>query len=129
NLLNNAAQYTPAPGRIVLNARPQDGMLRLSVRDSGIGIPADRLHDIFEMFTQIEPPKRGGKGLGIGLTLSRLLVEMHGGRIEVHSDGSGAGSEFTVWLPLAEAGAHPPPQPARLPARGKRPVRVLLVDD
>jgi signal transduction histidine kinase len=101
NLLNNAIRYTPHGGHLVLEVRSDAKWATVRVRDNGIGIPADMLLAIFERFTQVE---RGVEltrgGLGIGLTLVRRLVEMHGGTIEARSDGAGRGSEFTVRLPI-----------------------------
>jgi len=128
NLLNNAAKYTPDRGLIALTAqRDGDGVL-ISVRDNGIGIAADGLSRIFDMFRR---EGRGGHraqgGLGIGLTLSRRLAEMHGGTIEARSQGEGLGAEFVVRLPLASPSAPPAAQSA--PSRLLAPLRVLVVDD
>jgi signal transduction histidine kinase/CheY-like chemotaxis protein len=101
NLLNNAAKYTPPGGQITLRADRAGDSAIISVRDTGIGIPPAMLDRVFEMFTQVD---RGSSlsqgGLGIGLALAQQLTQMHGGRIEVTSDGTGLGSEFTVRLPL-----------------------------
>jgi len=130
NLLNNAAKYTPAGGRVALNARIDGGQAVVSVKDSGEGIPPEMLARVFNLFTQLETGKRAQGGLGIGLTLARTLVEMHGGTIEAFSHGRGQGSEFVVRLPL--------PSTERLRQREDRPVqapvvrmlkRVLVVDD
>jgi signal transduction histidine kinase len=101
NLLHNAAKYTGESGRIVLSTRSKDGRAEICVRDSGIGISADSMPHIFELFTQI-PSERVNTsgGLGIGLALVRALVELHGGEIVAASDGLDRGSEFTVRLPL-----------------------------
>jgi len=101
NLLNNAAKYTPAGGRIDLSVRRDGALVRVAVRDSGIGIDARLLPHVFDLFTQAErSPDRSQGGLGIGLALVRNIVAMHGGTVAVHSDGPGAGSVFTVALPL-----------------------------
>jgi signal transduction histidine kinase len=101
NLLNNAAKYTQRGGRITLAATCTNGTASISVADSGMGIPADMLARIFEVFTQGEHAKLGPHGgLGIGLTLVKQLVELHGGTIRVQSEGPGKGSEFTVTLPV-----------------------------
>jgi CheY-like chemotaxis protein len=101
NLLNNAAKFTPNGGRIWLTAARDGNTARVVVRDNGIGIPKSAQSSIFDLFTQLD--RQYGRvhgGLGIGLTLVRQLVEMHGGTIEVTSEGSGKGSEFVVRLPL-----------------------------
>jgi PAS domain S-box-containing protein len=102
NLLNNASKFTPPGGNIRLQARIDKGQLLVEVEDSGIGIPVEMQEKIFEMFTQMERPDgQLKKGLGIGLTLARRLVAMHGGHIEASSDGPGTGSLFRVVLPLS----------------------------
>jgi signal transduction histidine kinase len=102
NLLNNAAKYTPRGGSIAFSLSEEDGQAVFRVRDSGVGIPAAMLAQVFELFTQLENSiDRSQGGLGIGLTLVRELVEMHRGRVEVASAGPGLGSEFTVRIPLA----------------------------
>jgi PAS domain S-box-containing protein len=130
NLLDNAIKYTPQGGQIVLRAERVDGHVRVSVRDSGIGIPAERQARIFELFTRVHPDE-GIKtnGLGIGLSLARQLIELHGGRIEVASEGIDRGSEFTVYLPAAPAQSieAPAPEPKAAPDAETR--RVLVVDD
>ena len=133
NILNNAAKYTPEDGRIRLSLEKVRGYAVVRVRDTGFGIPAAMLPRVFEPFTQGDQKmERSNGGLGLGLTLARRLVELHGGRIEAKSDGPGRGSEFIVSLPLSAA------QPAIARARGHateqlRPRadvrRVLLVDD
>jgi signal transduction histidine kinase len=101
NLLTNASKYTPRGGSITLNAARENGEAVVSVKDTGIGIAPELLPTVFEMFRQLEvPADQSLGGLGIGLTLVRRLVEMHGGRVEARSEGSGRGSEFTVRLPL-----------------------------
>ena len=130
NLLNNAAKYTPRGGRISLTAERQGGEIVVAVRDSGIGIPAEMLPRIFEPFTQVDHSlERSSGGLGIGLTLARRLVELHGGTIEARSEGTGRGSELVVRLPVvptatAKGISEPARERAELPAR-----RVLVVDD
>jgi PAS domain S-box-containing protein len=133
NLLNNAAKYTEDGGRIDLIVEQGRGEVVIRVRDNGIGIASERLPSIFDMFEQIEgAADRSQGGLGIGLTLARRLIEMHGGKIEAHSAGLGKGSEFVTRLPaLAEAAMEPATEPAEGPpmpsANGPR--RVLVVDD
>jgi PAS domain S-box-containing protein len=130
NLLNNAAKYTPAGGAVALTVTPLDGKVTLSVRDSGIGIAADDLERVFELFVQIDRhSRRSQTGLGIGLPLVKQMAELHGGTVSVWSDGPGRGSEFVVTLPLAESAAPgAPAEPVPAPAAAT-PRRVLIVDD
>jgi signal transduction histidine kinase len=102
NLLNNAAKYTPAGGRIEVAARMEGGSVAIDVRDSGVGISAEALPLVFDLFAQVDRTREQAQGgLGIGLWLVRKLVEMHGGTIEAASEGLGHGSTFTVRLPAA----------------------------
>jgi PAS domain S-box-containing protein len=101
NLLNNAAKYTKPGGQIWLNAHSEGGEAVISVRDTGLGIAANMLPRVFDMFAQIDSTlTRAQGGLGVGLTLAKTFVELHGGRIEAHSDGPDQGSEFIVFLPM-----------------------------
>ena len=132
NLLINAAKYTPAGGRIEVAIERRGGEALVAIRDSGIGISAGVLPHIFEMFTRGDDvAQRSGGGLGVGLTLVQRLVEMHGGRVEVHSDGLGQGSRFTVRLPLLDANGDGPPAPANSVAAAAPPAkhRIVVVDD
>ncbi|HEX2465339.1 MAG TPA: ATP-binding protein [Thermoanaerobaculia bacterium] len=134
NLLDNAAKYTDRGGHIRLAVERREGDAAISVEDDGIGIPPEMLDRIFEMFTQVDRPleRQQQGGLGIGLTLVRRLMELHGGSVEASSAGAGRGCRFVVRLPLAAAGAavtsgaqsarEPEPRPA-----ARR--RVLVVDD
>ena len=102
NVLNNASKYTPPEGRITLIASREGSEAVLRVRDTGIGIAAEMLPRIFELFVQGDQSlAHTSGGLGIGLTLAHRLVRLHRGRLEVHSDGPGRGSEFTIGLPLS----------------------------
>ncbi|HEV2971712.1 MAG TPA: PAS domain-containing sensor histidine kinase, partial [Pirellulales bacterium] len=102
NLLNNAAKYTHDGGQIWLTALQEGDEVVVSVRDSGVGIPAEMLSRVFDIFTQVDRTQRSSQGgLGIGLTVVQSLVQMHGGRVEAASPGLGQGSVFTVRLPLA----------------------------
>jgi PAS domain S-box-containing protein len=106
NLLNNAAKYTPAGGRITLTTRLEGGDAVVRVSDTGIGIPADQLPQVFEMFAQLDRSSaRTQGGLGIGLALVKRLVAMHGGSVSVASAGSGLGTCFEIRLPAVCAGA------------------------
>jgi len=101
NLLNNAAKYTEPGGHVWLGVEQQGSDVVVRVRDDGVGIPQDKLQSIFDMFAQLDVSlDHSGGGLGIGLSLVRGLVEMHGGRVEAHSGGPGRGSEFVVRLPV-----------------------------
>lgn len=103
NLLNNAAKYTEPGGKIRLTAEKDANQAVVRVRDSGIGIAPEMLSNIFEMYSQIETPSlQNRSGLGIGLSVVKKLVEMHGGTIQAFSEGEGKGSEFILRLPLAE---------------------------
>src|SRR5262249_23123154 len=129
NLLNNAAKYTEPGGHIRISAAEEAGEVVLRVRDNGIGIPADSLPCIFDLFAQVAPSlERSQGGLGIGLTLVRRLVELHGGHVEVFSEGLGKGSEFVVRLPGLQVQRQLPESLA--PATRFGPSRrVLVVDD
>jgi len=106
NLLNNAAKYTPQGGRIALSVSARAGAVTISVRDNGIGIGADMLPYVFDLFSQAErTPDRSQGGLGLGLALVKSLVQLHGGRVEAHSEGLGRGSTFSVVFDVAPAGA------------------------
>jgi PAS domain S-box-containing protein len=133
NLLNNAAKYTDADGRIEVSARRDGSHVTVSVRDDGIGIPVERLADVFDLFVQVDRSLgRSQGGLGIGLTLVRRLVELHGGRVEARSQGPGTGSEFLVTLPLApERGRSIAPDATASDERThvSSARRVLVVDD
>ena len=132
NLLNNAAKYTPDGGRIWLTVERHGGDVVVSVKDNGIGIPAGMLDRIFEMFAQVDRPmEKSYTGLGIGLTLVKSLVEMHGGRIEVHSDGGNRGSDFRVRLPILPelSSGEPKSMQSGTLAHAKSKRRVLVVDD
>jgi signal transduction histidine kinase/ActR/RegA family two-component response regulator len=129
NLFNNAAKYSEHPGTIRVRARRDGDAVAVSVRDEGIGIDPDMLPHVFEMFTQVDGfHRRSQGGLGIGLTLVRSLVGLHGGSVSAHSEGIGCGSEFVVRLPLAVGAAVEANKPEAAPA-APAPMRVLVVDD
>jgi len=129
NLLNNSAKYSEQNGRISLTVKRNGSGVEISVTDTGIGIASDQLPRIFEMFAQIDKSlEKSQGGLGIGLTLVKKLVEMHGGSIEAQSDGLGKGSEFTVRLPvLAEVWRTQTVH--GLESSPTKSLRVLVVDD
>jgi PAS domain S-box-containing protein len=130
NLLINSAKYTEPCGKIWLSAREAEGTIVVSVRDTGIGIPAESLPTIFDMFSQVDPSfERSTGGLGIGLALVKGLVEMHGGTVAAESSGPGRGSTFTVTLPAAGNPETAVPSADSGPAIGRSSRRVLVVDD
>jgi signal transduction histidine kinase/ActR/RegA family two-component response regulator len=134
NLLNNAAKYTERGGSILVAAERHGAEVEVRVRDSGFGIPAHVLPHIFDLFTQADRTlERSEGGLGIGLSLVRQLVELHGGQVTAHSDGPGQGSEFMVRLPVKPAGQEAAGTAQAVPpaaAEKKTAVRrVLVVDD
>jgi CheY-like chemotaxis protein/two-component sensor histidine kinase len=132
NLLNNAAKYTPDGGQIWLKAERQGSEVVVSVADNGVGISESDLGRIFEIFAQCDQPlEKAHTGLGIGLTLVKSLVEMHGGSIEVRSHGPGRGSEFIVRLPnITDApGQQARPTASLEQAMPKSHPRILVVDD
>lgn len=133
NLLNNAARYTPRGGRIGIAAEARDGEVDVTVRDTGVGISAEMLDDVFEMFTQAEGERDAKEGgLGVGLTLARSLVHLHGGRIRVESEGPGRGSAFRVTLPTTTDGGEAVSDESERPLRATGAgdgVAVLVVDD
>ncbi|MGY6216623.1 PAS domain-containing hybrid sensor histidine kinase/response regulator [Methylolobus aquaticus] len=130
NLVHNALKYTPEGGRIELDLRCEGENVVVEVRDSGIGIADTMIPYVFEMFSQAKPVHhRSDGGLGVGLALAKQLIELHGGSIEVFSDGLGRGSRFVVSLPRADLASEPPAmaetETRGLPARR----RILIVDD
>lgn len=129
NLLNNAAKYTEPGGQIRLSVRRHGAEAVVSVRDNGVGIPAQMLPFVFEMFTQVDRNlERSQGGLGIGLSIVKRLVEMHGGSIEAKSDGHGRGSEFVVRLPIVMS-LVPTQNDEAKPKLASNRRRVLVVDD
>ena len=134
NLLTNGGKYTEPGGSIALDAAREGDRVRLSVKDSGVGIPAELLPRVFDMFVQA--PQRSDRaqgGLGLGLAIVRSLVEAHGGEVVARSEGPGRGSEFVVYLPAAERASVELASPSRRPARPPRDAgtrrRILVVDD
>jgi len=134
NLLANAAKYTPGGGRIGITVQHDDRSVRVAVSDTGIGIPTDALPGVFDMFSQVSRNMgRAQGGLGIGLSLVRSLVEMHGGAVHAESAGEGKGSTFVVELPLASgSGAELPSYAAPsagAPIRHTGRLKILVADD
>ena len=135
NLLNNAAKYTERGGRVEVSSRLEGSDAVIAVRDTGIGIPPEMLTRVFELFVQVDPGDMVSRqGLGIGLTLVKRLVEMHGGSVEARSEGLGKGSEFIVRVPAfvdqrtAPSGSPLRPESERR-RREARTYRILVVDD
>jgi signal transduction histidine kinase/ActR/RegA family two-component response regulator len=129
NLLNNAAKYTNRGGRVSLTASVEDRTLMVVVADTGIGIAPDMLDTVFEMFVQVDSTlERSTAGLGVGLSLARKLVELHGGSIEAHSAGLGQGSQFVVRLPIVVE-PELPAKPTPASFISAETYRILLADD
>jgi signal transduction histidine kinase/CheY-like chemotaxis protein len=133
NLLNNAAKYTPDPGHIWLSVEPAGDTVEVRVKDTGLGIEAENLPHLFELFYQVDRSyTRSEGGLGLGLTLVHRLIELHGGTVEARSAGANRGSEFVVRLPRSLSGAkaegHPQAAPPRAPG-AVRCRRILVADD
>ncbi len=131
NLLNNAAKYTDRGGRLWLTATHNANQVAIAVRDNGIGIPAEALPTVFEMFAQVDRSlEKSQGGLGIGLTLVKRLVEMHGGTVEARSEGVGKGSEFIAHLPRVPARKSPRRlQSDSIRAQARMSCRILIADD
>jgi CheY-like chemotaxis protein len=132
NLLNNAAKFTPRGGHITFRVESGADHALLRVRDTGVGMAPETLPRIFDMFAQADPaPERSHAGLGVGLTLVRRLVEMHGGSVEARSEGLGRGAEFVIRLPIARSAgtrrsAEEQDAASEMPALA---LRILVVDD
>ncbi|HYE78389.1 MAG TPA: PAS domain S-box protein [bacterium] len=133
NLLDNAAKYTPNGGQITITAREHLGKVVMEVSDNGLGIPREMLGRIFDLFTQVgRTLDQQASGLGIGLTIVRRLVELHGGTISAHSQGPGTGSRFSVSLPLLmpSTNGHSAEAPSTAAAQADGPgLRLLVIDD
>jgi CheY-like chemotaxis protein len=130
NLLNNAAKYSGNGGHIRLSAHVQGDEVVISVKDQGVGIPPEQLPQMFELFAQGDRAlARSEGGLGIGLTVVKKLVEMHGGSVMARSEGKGKGSEFTVRLPRAARPTASKPKQGVPAAGGRKFARILVVDD
>ncbi len=130
NLLNNSCKYTNPGGAIRISAEQDGHEAVVTISDNGIGIPQEKLESIFEMFSQVDRSlEKSQGGLGIGLTLVKRLVEMHGGTVQARSGGINQGAEFIVRLPILEAGSAMQPPPAPSEATDKSARRILVVDD
>ncbi|HEX9895063.1 MAG TPA: ATP-binding protein, partial [Gemmatimonadales bacterium] len=131
NLLHNAVKYTPPGGKIWLTATRETGEVIVRIRDTGVGIPAGMLGHVFEMFAQLDGSLERSQegGLGIGLTLVKRLVEMHGGSVEARSEGVGLGSEFVVRLPVARRHTVEMAPQNGTSLRAPVPRRILVADD
>ncbi|HEV7137119.1 MAG TPA: PAS domain S-box protein [Steroidobacteraceae bacterium] len=130
NLLHNAVKYTPPGGRIEIALHTEDRQAIVSVRDNGIGIPAERLKHIFEPFAQLDTSYRHGDGgLGIGLMLAKKLVGLHGGSIEARSAGRGQGTEFLIRLPIITPAPAKHTSASPRAAESSASCRVLIADD
>jgi PAS domain S-box-containing protein len=130
NIVNNAAKYTPQGGRIRLSAKREDDKVIVRISDNGIGIDAEHLAHLFDMFYQADRSfEQATGGLGIGLTLVKRLVEMHGGTVEVHSAGKNQGSEVTVCLPVLVEPTPVSKSVERAEGKSTVPRRILVVDD
>ena len=132
NLLNNACKFTEPGGRIALGVDTDDQRVAIRIKDTGIGIPREMLGSVFDMFTQVDRSlERTRAGLGIGLSLTKRLVELHGGSITAASDGPGTGSEFVIELPVSQVGETKAKPSTSVPAVQHPPSsrRILVVDD
>jgi two-component system, chemotaxis family, CheB/CheR fusion protein len=130
NLLSNAAKYTPRGGHVVLQLHREGGAAVIRVRDDGAGIPAEMLESVFELFVQSSRTlDRAAGGLGVGLTLVRALVELHGGTVTARSEGEGKGCEFVVRFPLASSAPAGQAIPSRVSSALGGPARVVVVED
>jgi PAS domain S-box-containing protein len=130
NLLTNAAKYTPRDGRVSVTTENEGDQVAINVTDTGIGIPPEMLTRVFELFTQVDGQHEGEQGgLGIGLSLVRRLVEMHGGTVTAHSGGRGSGSRFVVRLPVLPGVAVSPQPKVAHQSTGATSRTVLVVDD
>ncbi|TFY98361.1 ATP-binding protein [Ramlibacter humi] len=131
NLVGNSVKYTPAGGEISVRLAEAAGEVRLAVTDNGAGIPAPMLDQVFELFAQVNQTlDRAQGGLGIGLSLARRLVQLHGGSIQARSEGSGRGSTFELHLPAAPAPAdEPAAAPTAADTQSQRALQLLVIDD
>jgi signal transduction histidine kinase/ActR/RegA family two-component response regulator len=130
NVVNNAIRYTPNGGKIHIDVAKGEQELTITVEDTGIGIPPDKLEEIFHPFSQLDRSlEKTRGGLGIGLALTQRLVALHGGTVTAHSDGAGKGSRFRIVLPVITATTLPAPTPVLPPRATGEPLLVLVADD
>ncbi len=131
NIINNAAKYTEPGGRIEISHAVQDGLVELKIKDNGEGIDTENLQDIFEPFWQKNASGRSTTGIGIGLTLTKRIVEMHGGTIQVESAGKGSGTTFIIQMPCSVLNDDESRPQAAAPKRTTLPAKftILVVDD
>ena len=135
NVLANAIKFTPSEGSVEVSLEVTDSLMRLTVADTGIGIGREFLSWLFDRFSQADESLRKDRGLGLGLTISRHIVELHGGRIFAKSEGPGKGASFTIELPIISTQLADPPNEGLLPDEGERALRkladvkIVAVDD
>lgn len=128
NILFNAAKYTNPGGLIEVFCETTGENAIIKIKDNGVGIPKEMLGRVFDAFTQVKPAPQVGSGLGIGLALTKRLIEMHGGTIEAQSEGKDTGTVFTINVPILKV-AVKPENPKGRPIKTTRPLKILLVDD
>ncbi|MGW0759035.1 ATP-binding protein [Streptomyces sp. NPDC002814] len=130
NLLSNALKYTPPGGHTEVRLTVEEGQVRLTVRDDGIGFDPGQAEDLFGVFMRAAPVgPRSPDGLGLGLAVARTVMELHGGTISAHSDGPGKGATFTALMPVADTTAPQPPRPLSAVRPPRRHLAVLIVED
>ncbi|MBI4300539.1 MAG: response regulator, partial [Chloroflexi bacterium] len=129
NLLSNATKFSPPGAPIIVEAEQQELQLAIHIRDSGMGIPPDKLGDLFKRFSQVHEQGIWGQGAGLGLAVCKGIIEAHGGRIWAESGGLGQGSTFSFTLPTAVSVETVPPPPPQSPLRRDEGKRILAVDD
>ncbi|WP_155059947.1 hybrid sensor histidine kinase/response regulator [Streptomyces blattellae] len=130
NLLSNALKYTPPGGHTEVRLTVEDGQVRLTVQDDGIGFDPGQAEDLFGVFMRAAPVgPRSPEGLGLGLAVARTVMELHGGTISAHSDGPGKGATFTALTPVADTAAPRPPRPLSAVRPPRRHLAVLIVED
>ncbi len=130
NLLSNALKYTPPGGHTEVRLTAEEGQVRLTVQDDGIGFDPGQAEDLFGVFMRAAPTgPHTPEGLGLGLSVARTVVELHGGTISAHSDGPGKGASFTVLMPVADTAVPRPPHPLSAVRPPRRHLAILIVED